>query len=190
MTSSWSGLRPGAIEAARMLSEALEDDEIDSATLLRMYASSKRELAQAFQALAAETLVDDRPFAMLVARLDSAAEAMFPSVPAKYRTVTGFGTSHRRLFGYLASRHNEDVPIEELRLLTADAVHTERRLRELRDLGLNLLMLDVGGRRVCRVVGDVDVSTAAQVWTLKKIDSDKSLRTDERAALVASMRLS
>jgi hypothetical protein len=45
---------------------------------------------------------------------------------------------HPILFAYLARHIGEPVTASRLRLLTGDQVHTERRLRELRDLGLPL----------------------------------------------------
>jgi len=45
---------------------------------------------------------------------------------------------HEKLFQILLQRFDIDVPAGLLRVLTHDSVHTERRLRELRELGLDI----------------------------------------------------
>ncbi|TFC26434.1 hypothetical protein E3O53_07880 [Cryobacterium sp. TMT2-18-3] len=153
----------------------MESSDADHSRLIAGYLDAKRQLALAFQAFVIEEGADDEPFVAFATRLEVAATAVYPRVPARYRNVAGFGAAHRRLFGYLAEREDRDVPIEELRLLTRDAVHTERRLRELRDLGALVTMSEVGGQRTCRMQLPTDLSAAAHQWIARKINADGSL---------------
>jgi hypothetical protein len=58
---------------------------------------------------------------------------------------------HGPLYAYLAAHVGEAVPAWRLRVLTAEQKETERRVRELRDLGL-------------------DVEASAETFTLRSLD--------------------
>lgn len=184
MSAEWESSRRSAVIATRILLELMESSNPDHSRLIAGYLDAKRQLARAFQLFVTEESVDDGPFVAFVARLEMAAEAVYPRVPTRYRVVTGFGSAHRRLFGYLSEREERDVPIEELRLLTRDAVHTERRLRELRDLGAVVAMSEVGGQRTCRMQLPVDLTTAAHEWIVRKVVADGSLDDIAREELL------
>jgi hypothetical protein len=175
VTGEWGNSRHSAITATKILLELMESPDGDQSRLIVGYLDAKRQLARAFQALVVASGTGDGPFLAFATRLEMAAEAVYPRVPAKYRIVTGFGAAHRSLFGYLVEREGRDVPIEELRLLTRDAVHTERRIRELRDIGAVVTMSEAGGQRTCQIQIPVDLSAAAYQWISRKIDADDHL---------------
>lgn len=52
--------------------------------------------------------------------------------------IARYTTPHPDLYALLADNVGLPVPAWRLRLLTGDAIHTERRTRELRDLGLDI----------------------------------------------------
>ena len=113
--------------------------------------------------------------------------AMYPQISTRYRLITGFGSTHRRLFGYLSARMGLEVPLEELRLITGDAVHTERRLRELRDLGAEITMSEGGGLRSCRMRLPDNMADASYQWIVRRIGADHNLTELDRRLLLDSL---
>jgi hypothetical protein len=155
--------------------DVLQDPDAQHSRLVQAYLDAKRQLAKAFRTLAVESVADRNALTPLISRLEESMDILFPTVPEEYRRVKGFGASHRILYSYLSVRLESDVALDELRILTGDAVHTERRLRELRRLGLQIAMLDSGGFRTCRVSQVVNLGTASREWVLRAIAADKSL---------------
>lgn len=183
MSNSWSRQRNSAQIATQILLEVLQDPGAAHSRLVHAYLDAKRELARAFQTLAIESVGDQDPLASLIRQLEESMDVLYPEVPEEYRRVKGFVASHRILYSYLSVRLNSDVPLDELRILTGDAVHTERRLRELRTLGLQITMLESGGIRTCRVAQAVDLGTASREWVLRAISTDKAIDRDSAAKL-------
>lgn len=114
-------------------------------------------------------------------------EAIYPQIPEKYRLVRGYSKAHRRLFGYLFVRQNLYVSVDELRLLTGDAVHTERRLRELRDLGIVIDMSESDGHRGCRLSLPDSLTAVARSWIVRQVGADKSLDEEKRRQLLLEL---
>lgn len=187
MTNSWGSSRRSAITATQILLELMEDASSDRSRLIQGYLDAKRQLAAAFQALAMDGLPDDSAFGELVDRLEMTMTATFPHIPSRYRLIRGFGAAHRRLFVYLADRQGQEVSIDELRLLTGDAVHTERRLRELRDLGAGITMTESGGHRGCRMVVPEDLTKVGHDWIIRQVLGDASLQVIDRDQLLHSL---
>lgn len=186
MNMTWGRARQAAVTPTRILLELLEDPASDESRLVQGYLDAKRQLAVAFQALVAEN-AEVEAFALFVTRLEMAMAATFPHLPAKYRIVSGFGSAHARLFGYLVAREGHDVPIDELRIITADAIHTERRVRELRDLGAAVWMTEGGGQRSCRLTVPIDLSDASRRWVSRRIAIDDAIDEGEKSRLLQSL---
>ena len=102
--------------------------------------------------------------------------------------VRGFGRAHRLILAMLAERVGQTVSVGELRMLTGDAVHTERRARELRDLGLDVDAKHTAGADAYVLSSTVpDVVRAARDLTIKNIREDKALSEPARAALISKV---
>jgi hypothetical protein len=78
-------------------------------------------------------------------------------VDSQFLKVRGYTSPHPDLYALLAARAGRPVPGWRLRVLTGDKIHTERRTRELRDLGL-----------------DIEVAEAQMesTYTLRSLDAD------------------
>ena len=77
---------------------------------------------------------------------------------------------------------------DELRLLTGDAVHTERRARELRDLGLQIETFSSGGLSIYVLKnGTPDLAAGARATAARNIRNDKALGPAEREHLITSL---
>ena len=66
------------------------------------------------------------------------AECIGGRVPGKYLAVRGYKSVQPILLQYLAQHVGNPVRSSKLRVLTADQTHTERRVRDLRDLGFEV----------------------------------------------------
>jgi hypothetical protein len=114
----------------------------------------------------------------------------YPRLPAKYLKVRGFGKSHARLVAYLVRSSGNEVSASELRMLTGDAVHTERRARELRDLGFELEAKHTGGTDVYLLrSAEPDVAAGAAIQVAQNIRGDRSLSQAQAADLLRSAGL-
>lgn len=111
------------------------------------YLELRLTLSRAFQTLAHSGLdLEDAGLQEVREQVTSAIESRYgPSLPAELLQVRGYGGVRNALFSYLLMHEGRPVPGNRLRVLTMDQVHTERRVRELRDLGLEIRAERVGG---------------------------------------------
>ncbi|MFF4124205.1 hypothetical protein ACFYYP_11820 [Microbispora rosea] len=138
---AWNRLRPDAVLAVKDLLILLESDDGSSQDLFDVYLYAKRLLADAMEARIKIDL--DQPceaFHDLRGKLRSVMEERYSAqLPAAYLTVPYGSAVHEKLFLTLLQRQGNEVPASLLRIVTADSVHTERRVRELRELGLDIV---------------------------------------------------
>lgn len=184
MAETWSRRRPAAADATRSLLALLEDSSVDDARLVKGYLDAKRQLAQALQALLLEKYGNPTPLNIVKDQLEQHSLTLYPDLPGRYRVVRGFGRVHEHLFAYLVSRVGEKVGADELRILTGDAVHTERRARDLRDLGLDVVATDSGGAATYVLTASSPrLDVGARAVAARNIASDKTLSEAQRANL-------
>jgi hypothetical protein len=75
-------------------------------------------------------------------------------------------------------------------MLTGDAVHTERRTRELRDLGFNLEAKHTSGTDVYILRSDVpDTAVGAAIQVKRNIREDRATSKQEKDNLMLSSGL-
>lgn len=183
---SWERERQLALDAVRVMLRLIEDTESSEVRTTAGYLDAKRTLAKAFQTRALEKYGASQVLDETVALVEGGIREAFPQLPPRYARVQGYGAVHVSLLGYLADRVGEDVSAEELRILTCDAVHTERRVRDLRDLGFTLSFGKAGGSQVYRLQDRVpDVLEGARLNVAKNIRNDKTMTSDQRAELLA-----
>lgn len=134
-----------ARDAVAVLQELLSDDDPDPARLLSGYLDAKRQLATTFREIAEDFYADQGPWAQL---LNRAAEFPDGRLPGATRPVRALGSTHKLIFAYLWHQAERGADTDALRLLTGDAVHTERRVRELREAGLRVVVAGRAGLSV------------------------------------------
>jgi len=106
--------------------------------LVDRYIQARQQLQAQFRStLAAEVDQDHRQILPnTVARVGQRMRELFGGrVPGKYRVCSAYSGVQPVMFGYLVRRRGDCVPGTHLRVLTGDQVHTERCVRELRDVG-------------------------------------------------------
>src|SRR5689334_15870865 len=135
---TWDREKARAIESLGTLVELMIDAEPGDRRLIAAYLEAKRVLAKAFQALHVERYSGAADLGEVKSLLERAMATNYSGLPPQYLNLRGFGAVHDLIFAYLKHRVGQDVSADELRMLTGDAVHTERRARDLRVLGLQL----------------------------------------------------
>jgi len=114
----------------------------------------------------------------------------YPDLPGRYLKVRRFGKSHARLLAYLCRSAGSEVSGAELRMLTGDAIHTERRARELRDLGFTLEARHTGGADMYILHSpEPDTAAGAAIQAAKNIREDKSVAGEEKERLLRTAGL-
>lgn len=185
MTSHPEALRRQAMEQVRALLVALESSQsLDS--VVNVYLDTKRTLARTFRELAEQKYSNSSAFGGVRDQVEAAMLELFPLVPGKYRVARGFGRVHELLFTFLSSHVGAVVSAEELRVLTGDAVHTERRTRELRDLGLNLEVTTMAGKPAYLLHSAMpDAAHGAANLVRLNISRDAALNASDRQSLLS-----
>lgn len=161
----WNQLRPSAILAIRELAESLESGG-RAHDVLDLYVYSKRIVAEVMEARLEMELSEPCPeFHQLRQDLAGAISDRFGDlVPRSYLTVPYGSRVHEKLFQILLQRFDEEVPAGLLRIPTRDSVHSERRLRELRELGLDIAPSSSSGVDTYRLRSlDLDLSMLPRI---------------------------
>ncbi|MFI2606523.1 hypothetical protein [Kitasatospora sp. NPDC018619] len=160
--ADWRRLKPDTALAVKGVLKQLEQDEDDPQNILDVYLYAKRLLAESMQALVRTTLPPEcEAFRDLRAQLAGRMEEEYGGrIGKRYLTVPYGSRTHEELFSMLLQRQGKPVEAALLRVVTKDSVHTERRTRELRELGLDIVTGHEGG---------------IDVYTLKSLALDTSL---------------
>lgn len=189
--SNWPRLKASALEAVELLEDALAQSEEIHQDLLDAYLYAKRNLADAMQTFARSHLPPDglEVFSDLRERIAGMTDTRFGGVvPARYLVVPYGSRTHAELFSLLYQFQGNPVAASLLRVITADSVHTERRMRELRELGLDIQAAKSSGGDVYILHSlAIDESYLASI-VMNNIKRDKKIPAANRAALLASLQ--
>jgi hypothetical protein len=155
--------------------------------LLMAYVEARRNLAKNFRELANSVLVQATERLEGV-RTDVKAKmrADFGGlVPERFLEVQSYGKLHAVLLEYLSAHQGEPVAASRLRVLAGDQVHTERRVRELRDLGLAITWKRGPGEVQYVLESDrPDLGRAARSQLALGLRADRKLKREDRASLM------
>lgn len=175
---------------ASLVRSAMSSEQIGFEHLATEYLALRRSLARDFRELAERELEDEGDALEPVRhRISQRMRELYGGrVPDSYLHVRGYSGVHPILFAYLLRHPGEPVAGSRLRLLTGDQVHTERRLRELRDLGLPLDSAHQADddHYVLRS-STPDVDAAALFQAKHNITNDRALESGRRAELLRAL---
>lgn len=135
----WQRLRPDAEHALRILLSEIADHK-DPQSLFEAYTYAKDIAARAVQSRMLRHLpAENQQFRALHAKIRQEIRSRYQdTVPARLLSTPYSGRTHEGLFSLLQENLMQAVPAAMLRIVTGDHVHTERRARELRELGFDL----------------------------------------------------
>lgn len=163
--------------------------EPDIHHVLNAYLGSRRKLSAELRALAEETLVGDLvELDRTIGRIEETMRLEYRGiVPDRLLKVRGYRGIHGVLAEYLSRNAGTPVTGSLLRLLSGDQVHTERRIRELRDLGYQLKAERVAGEDIYVLDVPADVAGGALLQLKKNVRDDRKATEAEKAGLLAEL---
>ncbi|WP_330266672.1 hypothetical protein [Streptomyces griseorubiginosus] len=185
----WKSLKPTAAYAVRELSSALEGDDSTLDDLVDAYLFAKRQLAQSMRALMLSQLPPQCPeFAELHDRIEAEMKNRYADrIPERFLKAPYGSKVHELLFMILLQALGKPVDSGRLRVLTADRTHSERRARELRELGFNITTSAEDGSQFYTLV-DLEIDyTKVPELIAKAINKAKDLGGPEKARLTAKL---
>jgi hypothetical protein len=107
-------------------------------------------------------------------------------VPEELIWVRSYGKTHLLLLAYLNGCKGNFVAASRLRLMTGDQVHTERRIRELRDLGFAIQAEKVSGESHYALSdAQLDIGDAATRQLRSNIKASKKLSGARKQELLS-----
>ena len=154
------------------------------------YLETRRVLAGAFQSLARADM--DPACALMQATRKDILKVMQlrfgKAVPEDLLCVRAYGDTHLLLLGYLCKRVGRAVSAARLRLVTGDQVHTERRVRELRDVGFRIAARKTAGEFQYILLGtEADTSQAATAQLRANVKKSRTLGALQKMKLLSML---
>ncbi len=174
--ATWRGLKPDSIHALQTLLGSVNSDS-PAEEVFEAYLWAKKVLAQAMHARLQMHLPPECPvFWELRKKIGDLILGEYSGkIPAKYLKVPYGSTAHVELFATLLDKIGNPVEAAMLRIATEDSVHTERRMRELRELGFDITSAKSNGVDVYTLRSlDIDTSKTSSIIQ-NLIKKDKSL---------------
>lgn len=140
----WNRLRADAEHAlSTLLTEIREHDHPQS--LFDAYAYAKDIAARAIRSRMLMHLPDENHrFNSMHAEIQRELHLRYAAVvPQNLLTTPYRGETHERIFSLLEESFGRPVPAAMVRIVTGDSVHTERRARELREIGMDVVSYEL-----------------------------------------------
>jgi hypothetical protein len=162
--------------------------EVEFERLLDGYLEARRSLAKQFCLVAQRYLLrGDTLLETTRKRIEQRMAQIYDDrIPAKYKAVHGYTSVQPILLQYLAQHAGNPVRSSKLRVLTGDQIHTERRVRDLRDLGLDVEWKKVSDEDQYILASvEPDLDKAAAFLVRKNIREDKKLAKAGKDRLLA-----
>ncbi len=171
-----------------IITSQLNKEDVDFERLLIGYLDARRSLAKHFSEVSQKALLrGDTLIEQTRRSIEERMRTRFHGrVPDSYLAVRGYKAVHPVLLQYLAQHVGDPVPGAKLRVLIGDQVHTERRVRDLRDLGFDVVWKKVSddNQYVLKSV-QPDFDEAAAVQLRHNIKNDKKLSSQQRSKLLS-----
>ncbi|MGY1709128.1 hypothetical protein ACI8AC_06410 [Geodermatophilus sp. SYSU D00758] len=144
--ATWRSLR-GELHTAYEDMSRLLDGDSRIQDLLDAYLRTKRLSARAYQSLILESIPDHGAAWVAVRQsVEQGIQERYAGLLPEWALKVPYGSAtHKQLFCILLDRRGGPVSADYLRIVTADAVHAERRVRELRELGLDVVATKSSG---------------------------------------------
>lgn len=186
--ASWRRLKPDTKFAVEQLAAALGAAGESAEAVFDAYLFAKKDLARSMQDLLRATLPPSRPaFAELRSRVSESLQERFGDrIPERYLAVPYDSVACQDLFGLLRENLGKPVDAAVLRAINADDIHTERRIRELRELGLRIDSVKHEGAG-CYLLASLDLDPAQMPALVAKAIKKSSLPQAEQNKLIAAL---
>jgi hypothetical protein len=165
----------------------VDGTEVEFERLLDGYLEARRSLAKQFCVVAQRYLLrGDSLLETTRKRIEQRMVELFGSrIPDRYKVIHGYTSVQPILLQYLAQHAGTPVRSSKLRVLTGDQIHTERRVRDLRDLGFDVEWKKVSDDDQYLLLStEPDLDAAALLQVRKNIRDDKKLSRSDKERLL------
>ncbi|MFF0149140.1 hypothetical protein [Amycolatopsis sulphurea] len=183
----WRRLKPSTAFAVDALRSSLAGQDTSPASIIDAYLFAKRTLARSMQELLRAQLPDSSraAFRRLRKNVETELKSRFSDrVPDQYLNPLYGTKANEELFAVLHAEIGCHIDIARLRTVNGDDVHTERRIRELRELGLKITATSVNGNQHYMLHSlDLDSSKFGNLVE-KSINRSTSLSKEKKEELI------
>ncbi|WP_405948260.1 hypothetical protein OG588_18450 [Streptomyces prunicolor] len=186
---AWKSLKPTSAYAVRELGAAFEGEDSSPDDLIDAYLFAKRHLAQSIKALLLSQLPSVcQEFVELRACIEAEMKNRYADViPERFLRVPYGSQVHELLFMILLRNLGKRVDSDRLRIVTGDKTHSERRARELRELGFNIATSEADGSQYY-TLADLEIDyTKVPELIAKVIKKSESLTEAEKHNLTGRL---
>lgn len=176
-----------AADAVQELARLLRSGE-DIERIVDGYLQTRRLLSSTLQRLTLKSVQSIEPIVEDARRVvkEKMNQSFGAAMPESLMFIRPYNQIHVLLLGYLLQRLGQGVSGTRLRLLTGDQIHTERRLRELRELGFQIEVTRTAGAFHYRLVDTVvEAERAAKAILKSNIRRVKNLSESRKLELLA-----
>ncbi|WP_432520607.1 hypothetical protein [Kineococcus sp. SYSU DK006] len=182
----WQAQRPELINAYGELT-ALIEANASSQDLLDAYLRMKRLSASVFQSLLLASIPDHGAAWVAVRQsVEQRMQEKYAGLLPEWALKVPYGSAvHKQLFCILIDRQGAPVPGDYLRIVTADAVHAERRVRELRELGLDVIAAKASGNDTYSLDSARVNLAVVPTIVVNTVRANKKITEEERKRLQA-----
>jgi hypothetical protein len=144
--SDWDASREAALAELELLRSLIQEEGAED-RIIEGYLQAREVLSRSFRTLMLQGLTSKLSLLSETRQeIERCMSQLFAGlIPLKYLVIRGRSSPHAEILAYLALRVEKPVRADELRILTGDAIHTERRTRELRDLGFGIVARHTAG---------------------------------------------
>ena len=160
--------------------------------LIDAYLEVRKTLASEFRQLANATWQNaPAELANVKAAISEEMLTRFGQVaPERLLRIRGYGWTHAVALAYLRTYVRHPVPSSRIRVLVGDQIHTERRVRDLRDLGFDISWKKVGGEDQYVLADELpDLGRAAKLQLALNLGKDRTLPADRKSVFMEMTRL-
>ncbi|MEV5162848.1 hypothetical protein [Streptomyces sp. NPDC053728] len=186
--AAWKRLKPNTQFAVGQLATLLGENDESADAVFGAYMVAKKDLARSMQEMLRSTLPPSRhAFAELRSRVSQSLQGRFGDrIPEKYLAVPYDTVANQDLFGLLYEHIGKPVETTVLRAINADDIHTERRIRELRELGLRIDSVKRDGVG-CYLLTSLDLDPDQTKALVMKAIKKPSVPEAEQEKLIAAL---
>ncbi|MFE9854663.1 hypothetical protein [Streptomyces sp. NPDC005780] len=185
--AAWKRLKPNTKFAVGQLAALIGEEDKSADAVFGAYMVAKKDLARSMQELLRSTLPPSRPaFEELRSLVSQSLQKRFgDSIPEKYLAVPYDTVANQDLFGLLYEHMGNPVETTVLRAINADDIHTERRIRELRELGLRIVAVKRDGVG-CYLLASLDLDPdRTKELVIKAIKKPYVLKAEQERLIAA-----
>ena len=167
-----------AVEPLMDAINAAQSDDVGVADpVIEEYARFRKAAAAAIHELARARWGGSKNISETKTKVQAEMTRRFGELlPARLLKVAGYNETHEMLYAYLSRSAGKSVAGSDLKMITGEQANTERRIRDLRDLGYSISVYMSSGEAYYTLESTTpDLASATAAQLRHSIKGDKTL---------------